>query len=93
VIWALSTRSDPATDIDILRQTWTNSLDPMLADEDKEQHRLWNSRGIINACKPYARLQTLLSGRGGLTGVGVGDQGKMVTPVQVMSFFAGHHFT
>ena len=58
MIWALSTRSDPATDIDILRQTWTNSLDPMLADEDKEQHRLWNSRAIINACKPYARLQT-----------------------------------
>jgi UbiD family decarboxylase len=58
VIWALSTRSDPATDIDIVRQTWTNSLDPMLTDEDKKQHRLWNSRAIINACKPYDRLQT-----------------------------------
>src|ERR1700730_18804076 len=39
VIWALSTRSDPATDIDILRQTWTNSLDPMLTDEDRRQPR------------------------------------------------------
>jgi UbiD family decarboxylase len=58
VIWALSTRSDPATDIDILRQTWSTALDPMLSDEDKAQHRLWNSRAIINACKPYDRLET-----------------------------------
>jgi 3-polyprenyl-4-hydroxybenzoate decarboxylase len=58
VIWALSTRSDPATDIDIVRHTWTNSLDPMLTDEDKSNAGLWNSRAIINACKPYDRLRT-----------------------------------
>lgn len=58
VIWALSTRSDPATDIDILRQAWSNPLDPTISDEDKQQHRLWNSRAIVNACKPYDRLQT-----------------------------------
>ena len=58
VIWALSTRSDPATRIDILRECWSNPLDPMISDEEKARHRLWNSRAIINACKPYDRLTT-----------------------------------
>lgn len=58
VIWALSTRSDPASDIDILRQAWSNPLDPTITDEDKAHHRLWNSRAILNACKPYDRLTT-----------------------------------
>jgi 4-hydroxy-3-polyprenylbenzoate decarboxylase len=61
VIWALSTRSDPASDIDILRQCWTSSLDPILTDDDKDHNRLWNSRAIINACKPYDRLKTFAS--------------------------------
>jgi UbiD family decarboxylase len=58
VIWALSTRSDPKDDIDILRQSWSNSLDPMLTEEDKIQKRLWNSRALINACRPFDRLAT-----------------------------------
>jgi UbiD family decarboxylase len=58
VIWALSTRSDPTSDIDILRQCLSNTLDPMLTDNDKANHRLWNSRAIINACRPYDRLKT-----------------------------------
>jgi UbiD family decarboxylase len=57
VIWAISTRSDPATDIDILRQCWSNPLDPMISSTAKEQKRLWNSRAIINACRPWDRLQ------------------------------------
>jgi UbiD family decarboxylase len=57
VIWAISTRSDPATDINILRQCWSNPLDPMIATEEKEKKRLWNSRAIINACRPWDRLQ------------------------------------
>jgi UbiD family decarboxylase len=58
VIWALSTRSDPATTIDVLRECWSNPLDPMITDEDKAAHRLWNSRAIIRACKPFDRLAT-----------------------------------
>ncbi len=58
VIWALSTRSDPANDIDILRQCWSNPLDPMLTKEDKDNKRLWNSRAIINACRPFDRLKS-----------------------------------
>ncbi len=57
VIWAISTRSDPATDIDILRQCWSNPLDPMISSAEKDKKRLWNSRAIINACRPWDRLQ------------------------------------
>jgi 4-hydroxy-3-polyprenylbenzoate decarboxylase len=57
VIWAISTRSDPATDIDILRQCWSNPLDPMISSAEKAGKRLWNSRAIINACRPWDRLQ------------------------------------
>jgi 3-polyprenyl-4-hydroxybenzoate decarboxylase len=56
VIWALSTRSDPEQDIDILRHAWSNPLDPMLTADDKAGRRLWNSRALINACKPFDRL-------------------------------------
>jgi UbiD family decarboxylase len=58
VIWAISTRSDPATDIDILRQCWSNPLDPMISSAEKDRKQLWNSRAIINACRPWDRLQT-----------------------------------
>ncbi len=57
VIWALSTRSDPATDIDVIRQCWSNPLDPMIPSASKAAHRMWNSRAIINACRPWDRLQ------------------------------------
>jgi UbiD family decarboxylase len=57
VIWAISTRSDPATDIDILRHCWSNPLDPMISSAEKEKKQLWNSRAIINACRPWDRLQ------------------------------------
>jgi UbiD family decarboxylase len=56
LIWALSTRSDPQEDIDILRQCWSNPLDPMITDADKARKRLWNSRAVINACIPFDRL-------------------------------------
>jgi len=58
VIWALSTRCDPAADIDIIRQCWSNPLDPMICDSDKLSKRLWNSRAIVNACRPWDRLQS-----------------------------------
>jgi UbiD family decarboxylase len=57
VIWAISTRSDPATDIDILRHCWSNPLDPMISSAEKQAKRFWNSRAIINACRPWDRLQ------------------------------------
>jgi len=56
VIWAMTMRSDPAEDIDILRKCVTTGLDPILTSEAKKQHQVWTSRAIINACKPYDRL-------------------------------------
>lgn len=57
VIWALSTRSDPETCIDILRHGWSSALDPTLSSEAKAKKQLWNSRAVINACKPFDRLE------------------------------------
>jgi len=53
VIWAMCTRSDPATSIDIINRAWSTHLDPRISPEDKEKGRLWNSRAIIDATRPY----------------------------------------
>lgn len=50
VMWALCTRSDPERAIDIVRETWSSPLDPMIR---KPTSRFFNSRAIINACKPF----------------------------------------
>ncbi|MBI2953385.1 MAG: UbiD family decarboxylase [Chloroflexi bacterium] len=53
VMWALCTRTDPAQDIDIVRRTWSSSLDPMIPRPAKG---FFNSRAIIDACKPFEWL-------------------------------------
>lgn len=50
VIWAVSTRSDPATGIDIIRRAPSNPLDPIIR---KPTDTYFSSRAIIDACKPY----------------------------------------
>ncbi len=54
VVWAVSTRSDPGQDIEVLRRTWGSKLDPML-EEGAPPH---NSRAIIDACRPFERRTT-----------------------------------
>ncbi len=49
VVWAVSTRSDPATSVDILRRTWSGPLDPIIPQGQKGH----NSRMIIDATRPY----------------------------------------
>jgi 4-hydroxy-3-polyprenylbenzoate decarboxylase len=49
VLWALCTRTDPAKDIDILRRCWSNPIDPIIPPSE----RGFQSRGIIDACRPY----------------------------------------
>jgi UbiD family decarboxylase len=49
VVWAISTRSDPATSVDILRRTWSGPLDPIIPPD----HKGHNSRMIIEATRPY----------------------------------------
>ena len=54
VVWAMCTRSDPEFDIEILRRCWSGPLDPIIPEERKG----FNSRALIDACKPYERLTT-----------------------------------
>ncbi len=50
MVWALSTRCDPATSIDIIGKAWSGPLDPMLPKGQVE-----NTRAIIDACRPWSR--------------------------------------
>jgi 4-hydroxy-3-polyprenylbenzoate decarboxylase len=52
LLWALCTRTDPAKDIDILRRCWSNPIDPIIPPNE----RGFQSRGIIDACRPYEWL-------------------------------------
>ena len=54
VIWAMITRSDPATSIDIIHNAWSTPLDPRIPPEDRLKGQLTNSRAIIDATRPYA---------------------------------------
>jgi 4-hydroxy-3-polyprenylbenzoate decarboxylase len=51
VIWAMSTRCDPAQDIDFIRRAWSGPLDPRL-DKDSST----NSRAVIVATRPFEKL-------------------------------------
>ncbi len=53
VIWAMSTRSDPATSIDIIRGARSTPLDPRIPPEEKAKGNMTNSRAIIDACRPF----------------------------------------
>jgi UbiD family decarboxylase len=50
VLWAMSTRCDPATDIDIVTGAWSGPLDPRL-DRDTRT----NSRALIRAVRPFGQ--------------------------------------
>jgi 4-hydroxy-3-polyprenylbenzoate decarboxylase len=50
VIWAMSTRCDPAEDIDFIRQAWSGPLDP-------RKNGAHNSRAIVVACRPYESMK------------------------------------
>ena len=53
VVWAMGTRSDPETDFNVLTKTWSSRLDTMVFSNE-----LYNSRVVINACRPYEHLET-----------------------------------
>ena len=53
LIWAMLTRSDPATSIDIVNNAWSTHLDPRIPPWEKEKGNLTNSRAIIDACRPF----------------------------------------
>jgi UbiD family decarboxylase len=52
VLWAIASRADPEKDIDIVRRCWSSALDPTIRQKTDES-AFFNSRAIIDACKPY----------------------------------------
>jgi 4-hydroxy-3-polyprenylbenzoate decarboxylase len=48
VIWAMSTRCDPAADIEVLHRLWSTPLDPLLRAPPYE-----SNRAVIDACRPW----------------------------------------
>jgi 4-hydroxy-3-polyprenylbenzoate decarboxylase len=53
VIWAMCTRSDPETSIDIIKRAWSSRIDPMISPEDRAKGKFCNSRAIIDATRPW----------------------------------------
>jgi len=54
VLWAMCTRVDPATAIDIIRDAWTADLDPRISPDKRKAGDLTVGRMLINACRPYS---------------------------------------
>ncbi len=54
VMWALSTRCNPADDLDVLRNTWSTGLDP---SQYPPENRPYGSKVLINACKPHQAIK------------------------------------
>src|SRR5919201_1256454 len=53
VMWAVCTRSDPATSIDIVHRSWSTPLDPRIPPEKRSMKDFTNSRGLIDATRPF----------------------------------------
>lgn len=53
VLWAVLTRSDPSSSIDIIHRARTSRLDPLVSPEDRAAGRWYNSRAIIDATRPF----------------------------------------
>ncbi|GGL00965.1 UbiD family decarboxylase [Mangrovihabitans endophyticus] len=54
VVWAISTRTDPAADIEILRRGWGSRLDPMLPEGAPP----FVNRAVVDACRPWERRES-----------------------------------
>ncbi|MFP3209672.1 MAG: UbiD family decarboxylase [Nitrososphaeria archaeon] len=53
VLWAISTRTDPAVDIDVIAGMPTNALEPTVSPEKREKGDLTFGRAVILAVRPY----------------------------------------
>jgi 3-polyprenyl-4-hydroxybenzoate decarboxylase len=54
VIWAMTTRADPKTDIEIVENCWATPLDPRMPPEQTANGPFTNSRAIFYAVRPWA---------------------------------------
>jgi UbiD family decarboxylase len=53
LIWAMLSRYDPATSVDILRRMRSTPADPRLTPEQRKVRDFTNSRMVIDATRPY----------------------------------------
>ena len=54
VVWAMSTRCDPKTAMNVIDGCWSTPLDPVITPEKKDAGEFISSRAVINACRPYS---------------------------------------
>jgi 4-hydroxy-3-polyprenylbenzoate decarboxylase len=53
VLWAMQTRVDPYTDIELVDGTWSTPLDPRMPPDKRESGDHTNSRAIFYAVRPW----------------------------------------
>lgn len=53
VLWAVATRCDILSSIDIIKGTWSGRLDPIMSPDSKEKGDLTTPKLIIDACRPF----------------------------------------
>ena len=53
VLWAMMTRVDPKTNIDLIDGTWSTPLDPRMPPEKRDSKDHTNSRAIFYAVRPF----------------------------------------
>jgi len=61
VVWALSTRVDPETSIEILHGHLNTPLDPSIPPERRGRGDFTSARVLINACRPYHWIKEFAS--------------------------------
>lgn len=54
VLWAMATRCDPETDLDVVRACASHFLDPRLSPEKRATGDTSAARAVIVACKPFS---------------------------------------
>ncbi|HLY65926.1 MAG TPA: UbiD family decarboxylase, partial [Chloroflexota bacterium] len=53
VLWAMETRVDPATDIQIIDDCWSTPLDPRMPPSKRQAKDHTNSRAVFYAVRPF----------------------------------------
>ena len=53
VIWAVTTRTDPVTSIEILKDCFSAPFDPRMPPQKKADRDYRMSRAVIDACRPF----------------------------------------
>lgn len=57
VLWAIGTRCDPATSIEVAHFCWSTPIDPRIGPDERQRRNFTSSRGIIDVCKPFPSIK------------------------------------